>query len=161
MINEIGSGVFQMCFKEFGSCVYLLKVGGKNILIDSSSEDNGEELVEGLGSVGVNVEEVDILILTHHHWDHEGNVGLFSGTKIYDGDNIDEFSLNGFEVFKVPGHSKDSIALKYGGFLFSGDVLFNNGIGRTDLPGSEPEKMEESLRLLRGLDYDMLCPGHV
>ena len=48
-----------------------------------------------------------------------------------------------------------------GPVLFSGDTLFHNGIGRTDLPKSVPEKMNESLKKLRNLKFEILCPGHI
>ena len=35
-------------------------------------------------------EDIDIVILTHSHYDHNGNVDLFSDSKIYDFNNIDE-----------------------------------------------------------------------
>ena len=44
--------------------------------------------------------------------------------------------------------------------LFSGDTIFHNGIGRTDLPNSQPEKMAESLEKIKKLNIKTLCPGH-
>jgi len=160
-IKKIKEGIFQFDFGNFGSCVYFLDVDGVRILIDVSSEENSEELVSCLKELNVSVKDVDVVLLTHRHWDHDGNVELFSGAKVFDFKNIDEFSLKGFEVFKVPGHTKDSLAFLYSRVLFSGDTLFENGVGRVDFEESEPLKMEESLKLLRGLDYDVLCPGHV
>jgi len=65
-------------------------------------------------------------------------------------------------VISCPGHTKGSIALFMDkeGILFSGDTLFSDGIGRTDLPTSLPEKMEGTLKKLRQLKYRILCPGH-
>lgn len=44
---------------------------------------------------------------------------------------------NNFQVVPAPGHSPGSICLYWPGqkVLFTGDVVFNQGIGRTDLPG--------------------------
>jgi hydroxyacylglutathione hydrolase len=74
-------------------------------------------------------------------------------------------TLGDLEVIKVPGHTRGSVALldKKRKLLFSGDTLFDNGIGRTDLPNSVPQKMEESLRKLHDLIKTKnleLCPGH-
>ena len=44
--------------------------------------------------------------------------------------------------------------------LFSGDCLFENGIGRYDLPNSVPEEMEKSLDKLKKINYKTLAPGH-
>jgi glyoxylase-like metal-dependent hydrolase (beta-lactamase superfamily II) len=49
------------------------------------------------------------------------------------------------------------------GRLVSGDTLFLEGCGRTDLPGGDPEAMYESLtkRLARFGDDTVLYPGHL
>jgi len=67
------------------------------------------------------------------------------------------------EVLHTPGHSPGSICLynKKEGVLFDGDVLFNMGIGRTDLPGGNYNLMMDSLqRLLTLPDETMVYPGH-
>lgn len=74
-------------------------------------------------------------------------------------------SFGDLDVVKVPGHTRGSIALvdEKRKLLFSGDTLFENGIGRTDLANSVPEKMDESLKKLIGLIKEkdlVLCPGH-
>jgi len=46
-------------------------------------------------------------------------------------------------------------------FLFSGDLLFKNGVGRTDLPGGDLDQLEESLRKISVLPYSTrVLPGH-
>ena len=47
------------------------------------------------------------------------------------------------------------------GRLVSGDTLFLDGCGRTDLPGSNPEDMYHSLQKLAGMPNDTIVyPGH-
>ena len=48
------------------------------------------------------------------------------------------------------------------GLILGGDVLFRGGVGRTDLPFSEPAAMVESLRRLVTTfeDDDTVVPGH-
>jgi glyoxylase-like metal-dependent hydrolase (beta-lactamase superfamily II) len=53
-----------------------------------------------------------------------------------------------FETVRVPGHSPAHLAYHADGCLFSGDVLFQNSVGRTDLPGADWETLVESIRLL-------------
>lgn len=68
-----------------------------------------------------------------------------------------------FRVLHTPGHSPGSMCLydEAGGYLFSGDTLFADGIGRTDLPGGDSEAMAASLRRLFGLpDATIVHPGH-
>ena len=79
---------------------------------------------------------------------------------IYDNDQI-FFNQKGIEIFNFPGHSPGSIAIKIENFLFTGDFLFNGGIGRTDLPGGSPEKMLESLERIKLFNKELkICPGH-
>jgi glyoxylase-like metal-dependent hydrolase (beta-lactamase superfamily II) len=161
MINKIRNNVFQLHFTEFGSCVYVVLLKDIKIVIDTGSEENQDELIRDLRELGLGPEEVDVVLLTHRHWDHVGNLELFSKAEVYDYENRMEMHIEGIEIIEVPGHTKDSLAFVYEGVLFSGDTLFHNGIGRTDFPESEPEKMAESLKMLRDLDYEVLCPGHI
>lgn len=161
-INKISNEVFQLSFKKFGSCVYLLKLkNNKNILIDTSSKDNESELVEDLQKLNLKPKDINIILLTHSHYDHVGNLDLFQSAKVYDINNIEKFKIKDIKVIKTPGHAQDSLCFLYKDILFSGDTLFYNGIGRTDLPDSEPKKMQESLGRLKRLNYKILCPGHI
>jgi hydroxyacylglutathione hydrolase len=61
----------------------------------------------------------------------------------------------------TPGHTPGSQCFLVDGRLVAGDTLFLDGCGRTDLPGSDPVAMGESLRLLHRVDDDVvLYPGH-
>lgn len=61
----------------------------------------------------------------------------------------------------TPGHTPGSQCFHVGGCLIAGDTLFLEGCGRTDLPGSNPEQMYESLNLLAALDPStVVYPGH-
>jgi hydroxyacylglutathione hydrolase len=61
----------------------------------------------------------------------------------------------------TPGHTPGSQCFLVDGRLVAGDTLFLDGCGRTDLPGSDPTAMAESLRLLHRVDDDVvLFPGH-
>jgi glyoxylase-like metal-dependent hydrolase (beta-lactamase superfamily II) len=68
-----------------------------------------------------------------------------------------------FIVLHLPGHTPGSVgyydeATKQ---IFSGDTLFANGVGRTDLPGSDDQALKQSLRRLLALPGDVtVYPGH-
>jgi glyoxylase-like metal-dependent hydrolase (beta-lactamase superfamily II) len=65
------------------------------------------------------------------------------------------------ELVHTPGHTPGSQCFLVAGKLVSGDTLFLDGCGRTDLPGSDPALMVESLRRLSRVDDDViLYPGH-
>ncbi len=80
-------------------------------------------------------------------------------------DDGDEIRLEGYLVqcILTPFHTRGSACfyLKEQGILFSGDTLFKGSIGRDDLPGAAPKKMEESLKKIAGLPQDTkIYPGH-
>lgn len=61
----------------------------------------------------------------------------------------------------TPGHTPGSQCFLVDGNLISGDTLFIGSCGRTDLPGSDPAQLYESLNTLRKLpDETVLYPGH-
>jgi len=65
------------------------------------------------------------------------------------------------ELVHTPGHTPGSQCFLVAGKLVSGDTLFLDGCGRTDLPGSDPAQMVASLRRLHKVDDDIvLYPGH-
>lgn len=69
----------------------------------------------------------------------------------------------GVELVHTPGHTPGSQCFLVEGRLVAGDTLFLEGCGRTDLPGSDPQAMYESLttRLARVPDDAVLFPGHL
>lgn len=67
-----------------------------------------------------------------------------------------------FTVFHTPGHSPGSVSLLYDKHLFSGDVLFNMSVGRTDLDEGSSQQLYHSIhQKLFVLDDDVaVYPGH-
>ena len=82
---------------------------------------------------------------------------------IDDGDVIEQAGIN-LEVLHTPGHTPGGICLysRESGTLFSGDTLFADSVGRTDLPGGNMEQLikgiKEKLWLLPG--DTIVYPGH-
>lgn len=66
------------------------------------------------------------------------------------------------EVLHTPGHSPGSICLYWPNqkLLFTGDLVFKQGIGRTDLPGGNGSLIGESIKRLEALEVEWLLPGH-
>lgn len=66
-----------------------------------------------------------------------------------------------FAVMETPGHTPGCICLYSEGYLFAGDTLFRDSIGRLDFPGGDPNAMVCSLRRLMQLPEDtMVYSGH-
>jgi len=81
--------------------------------------------------------------------------GLREGDKI----ELGELTL---EVLHTPGHTAGSICL-YGPtrhLLFSGDTIFSDGVGRTDLPTGDAAALRGSIEKLLKLDVQNIYPGH-
>jgi hydroxyacylglutathione hydrolase len=79
----------------------------------------------------------------------------------------ERLKLAGFEidVIHTPGHSPGHVTYSIAdeSAVFSGDVLFQGSVGRTDLPGGDWEALLESIRgLVDGLpDETTVYPGHM
>lgn len=67
-------------------------------------------------------------------------------------------------ILHVPGHSPGSVSLysEEGKFVITGDALFRDSIGRTDLPGGDYDTLIKSIKakLLTLPSETVVCPGH-
>lgn len=156
---------------------YLISSQGESVVIDP-----GGDVDEILKEVKKTKTKVKYIINTHFHPDHTaGNLKLkeLTGAKviIYEEEKgfikfeVDEFLKEGDEikfgnailkVIQTPGHSKGGISLLGENALFTGDTLFKNGYGRTDLPGGSQKDLEKSLDKLSKLFKPgmIVYPGH-
>lgn len=120
-----------------------------------------------------------LIILTHGHPDHTSGVKTIRGelgvpVAIHKLDEIDdagrylvdreilELGREKLTVIHTPGHTPGSVCLSGEGVLFSGDTLFKDGVGRTDLPGGSWEELENSLkkRIFVLPAETVVYPGH-
>ena len=75
----------------------------------------------------------------------------------------DKIKINNleFEIIHLPGHTPGGIGLKVDDMLFSGDTLFFESIGRTDIPRANSNDLKKSLQKLMKLDDKVkVFPGH-
>lgn len=65
-------------------------------------------------------------------------------------------------VYHTPGHSPGEICLYWPEpkVLIAGDVVFAQGVGRTDFPGGDGKQLKESIQRLAELEVEVLLPGH-
>ena len=118
-----------------------------------------------------------IPVLAHaleHEWfqDPQLNLSLFIGEPVSVSTptgtlaHAQKISLGGiqFQVLHTPGHSPGSVTLHCASekFAIVGDTLFQNSIGRSDFPGSDPDVLMQSIKeVLLTLPGDTaIYPGH-
>jgi glyoxylase-like metal-dependent hydrolase (beta-lactamase superfamily II) len=65
-------------------------------------------------------------------------------------------------IYHTPGHSPGSVCVYWpeAKALFSGDLIFKEGLGRTDLPGGNGALLKQSIRRMAELDLEYIYPGH-
>jgi hydroxyacylglutathione hydrolase len=82
-------------------------------------------------------------------------------TRLKEGDTVSAGGME-LEVIHTPGHTPGSICLydRKSGTLFTGDTVFSDGIGRTDMPGGNDEHLQASLEKISGLQVRRMLPGH-
>jgi len=183
MISKISDKIWKI---SLSSNFYFLDFGEK-LIIDTGDRKDHQEIKLFLPRV-IEPEKVDKVIFTHLHYDHIGNFDLFENATFYAGINairswkLDPVSailnediarrfkvelnqahdMHGLKVIETPGHTKGSICLWYEKekILFSGDTIFDRGLGRTDLPTSSAGEMHNTVLKLLELNHKILCPGH-
>jgi len=173
-VGMLGTNCYIVTDEDTCKCAIIDPGGDSNMILDYVESNK-------LSPVAI--------ILTHGHFDHYmalGEVADETGAPVfinkldantdgrrdqhkldYDGalswcSEGDVIKVGGLDitVLETPGHSPGSVTLKCESALFTGDTLFRDSCGRTDLGGSM-DVLLESLRRLAGLDGDFeVYPGH-
>lgn len=122
------------------------------------------DLAEGTGApVYMAREEASVMAAPDEYYAALGvHVRPYEPDVLLDGDETLELAGLELQTLRVPGHSPAHIAFAADGCLFSGDVLFQGGVGRTDLPGGDWDTLVESIRMLveRFPPETVVYPGH-
>ncbi len=170
------------------NCNSFLIDGAKKILVDPGHRHLFQHVKRGLAQIETTPEQIDVVLVTHGHPDHLEMAGSFGPATPWAMSLIDyEFVMKyvgshmdfpapafflqegdltigdkTFQVILTPGHSPGSVCLHWPEkkALFTGDVVFSQSIGRTDLPGGSGKHLKESISRLAELDVEVLCPGH-
>jgi glyoxylase-like metal-dependent hydrolase (beta-lactamase superfamily II) len=120
--------------------------------------DPGPALPTHLDSVRRAVNgSIEGVVLTHSHADHAEAAGLFGApvTLPADGETVGPFTALG-----TPGHSPDSVCLLMGRTCFTGDTVLGEGSVFISPGEGSLSAYLDSLRRLRSLDLEVICPGH-
>ncbi|WKX96047.1 hypothetical protein Q1695_012481 [Nippostrongylus brasiliensis] len=164
-------------FAATGS-VSLVRTPEVNILVDCGDPWNGDELLEKLSSCGLQKDEIGIVVVTHGHVDHCGNLSLFKDATHYLGRDIavrGEYSTlseddpvllaPNIELRRCSGHTDHDLIVvvnnaERGCVVIAGDIFESQN--DEDLwrdVSRYPAQQLKSRSVIKGI-ADWIVPGH-
>ena len=122
-------------------------------VVDPGPADAGH--LEAVGRAAV--DGIEGVVLTHGHADHAEGAGELGApvTLPREGERVGPF-----RALATPGHSPDSVCLVADRICFTGDTVLGSGSVFIAPGEGSLSAYLDSLRRLRGLELDVLCPGH-
>lgn len=156
------------------TCCTITLIKDKDIvmIVDPGVLEDQKILVDELKTEGLNIDDVNIVCITHSHIDHYRNIGMFPRAKtleywgLWDKNTVEDWKeqfTENIRIVKTPGHNYDSITLfvktDKGIIAVCGDVFWKENFPGNDPYASDKEKLKESRKkILEMADY--VIPGH-
>lgn len=163
------------------NCYIVWNEGSEQCLVIDPGYESEEILKQAQGK------HIAAILLTHGHFDHVGGVRYLASetdcrvyicpedlsmppqmtngpiyyTDTYAEGDVLELAGISLKILHTPGHTPGSVCILAEDTLFTGDTLFQDSCGRTDLPGGDWATILKSLRRLKALEGDYkVYPGH-
>lgn len=161
---------------EARSSVSLISRGERHMLVDTSGPQNRDLLLQALSSKGLSPDDIELVIMTHMHHDHDGNIELFpraeryahrleSPGPAYHAVDGDEEIWSGVRTMHTPGHTPGSMSVlvlaeeRYG---LVGDAIPTEDNARKWVPPGHHYDRDKAMESMSQLveAVDIIVPGH-
>lgn len=175
----------EKVMKASGSCT-LIQSANHKVLVDTLGPWEGDRLKSLLQNQGLHPHDIDVVVCTHGHPDHVGNLNLFTrsrvhivGFSVYEEDRYsmhpfdrgEPFEIgDGIEVIPTPGHTLTCVSViarnvhKMGTVVVAGDLFEREADLKDDSiwknAGSENPASQRLHRQKVLETADFVVPGH-
>ncbi len=161
---------------------YVLARGNKAAIVDTGVSGSADAIGRSLTDLGLTYNDVEHVVLTHHHGDHAGSIAEVMDRSInatvYAGEaDLDSITTEaitglvggedifGFEALHTPGHTAGHIAVidHDAGLLVAGDAIFTDGGTALEGPDrffDDVPLSRQSIRDMAALSFNTLLVGH-
>jgi glyoxylase-like metal-dependent hydrolase (beta-lactamase superfamily II) len=169
---------FELLFAGYvtpgvASTVSYVEDGEVRIIVDPGMVPARGVILDPLGALGVDPNEITDVVFSHHHPDHTLNAALFPNARfhdhwaIYQGDRWTDRPAEGFrvspdvELIETPGHTMQDITtlITTSSGLVACTHLWWNGEIETDPRATHPDLLEPNRERVRTM-ADLIVPGH-
>ena len=135
--------------------VFLIKSPSGNLLVDCATTDNDVEnfIVPALKNIGVGLDDIDYLILTHQHKDHSGGkrklLEYCPKARVVTKESC--VNIDGLSLLELDGHTLDCIGVfeEKTGTLITGDALQGAGVGKYRCSLKDKEEYVRTIERIR------------